>query len=320
MSDSRSDARAASQTVPSSETQAEPGVRLGLAAPTSTARAHTRPPPEPDRPQTWHYGLVAQWWAEFSEVQPTELAFYQGCIMRFGQPALDLACGTGRLLIPLLQAGLDVDGCDLSEDMLAHCRAKAAQAGLTTALYAQPMHALALPRRYRTIFICDSFGIGGQRQQDAEALGRCYDALEPGGALVFSHYLPYVATPWWPYWLPEQRPHLPMPWPELTEPRLTADGTALQLQARLVVLDPLEQRSTQQIHARRWRDGQVVAEEEYLLTSSQYFLHELELLLTQAGFDEITVSAGYTNEAVTAAHAFIVYTARKSALERQERT
>jgi 2-polyprenyl-3-methyl-5-hydroxy-6-metoxy-1,4-benzoquinol methylase len=103
--------------------------------------------------------LVAQWWAEFSEVQPTELAFYHGCILRFGQPALDLACGTGRLLIPLLQVGLDVDGCDLSEDMLVHCRAKAAQAGLTTALYAQPMHDFALPRRYRTIFICDSFGI-----------------------------------------------------------------------------------------------------------------------------------------------------------------
>src|SRR5215211_1123684 len=67
MSDSHSDARAASQTVPSPETQAEPGVTLGLAAPTSTARTHTRPPAEPDRPQTWHYGLVAQWWAEFSE-------------------------------------------------------------------------------------------------------------------------------------------------------------------------------------------------------------------------------------------------------------
>ena len=72
--------------------------------------------------------------------------------------------------------------------------------------------------------------------------------------------------------------------------------------------------------ARRWRDGQVVAEEGYLLTSSQYFLHELELLLTQAGFGEITVSAGYSDEAVTAAHTFIVYTARKSALERQGRT
>jgi SAM-dependent methyltransferase len=134
-----------------------------------------------NQPQTWHYGLVAQWWAEFNVATPDELAFYQGCIARFGQPALDLACGTGRLLIPLLRAGLDVDGCDISADMLAHCRIKAAQARLAPQLYAQAMHALDLPRQYRTIYICDSFDIGGQRQQDAEALRRCYHALAPVG-------------------------------------------------------------------------------------------------------------------------------------------
>jgi SAM-dependent methyltransferase len=67
-----------------------------------------------DQPQTWHYGLVAQWWAEFNQPDPQELAFYQSFVEGNGQPALDLACGTGRLLLPLLRAGLDVDGCDLS--------------------------------------------------------------------------------------------------------------------------------------------------------------------------------------------------------------
>jgi 2-polyprenyl-3-methyl-5-hydroxy-6-metoxy-1,4-benzoquinol methylase len=65
-----------------------------------------------DQPQTWHYGLVAQWWAEFNVAKREELAFYQRCIRRFGQPALDVACGAGRLLVPLCQAGLEVDGCD----------------------------------------------------------------------------------------------------------------------------------------------------------------------------------------------------------------
>ena len=35
--------------------------------------------------------------------------------------ALDLGCGTGRLLVPLVQTGLDLDGCDVSLDMLALC-------------------------------------------------------------------------------------------------------------------------------------------------------------------------------------------------------
>ena len=34
---------------------------------------------------------------------------------------LDVACGTGRLLIPYVADGLDVDGCDVSPDMIALC-------------------------------------------------------------------------------------------------------------------------------------------------------------------------------------------------------
>lgn len=263
------------------------------------------------QPQTWHYGLVAQWWAEFNQAAPEELAFYQGCIARFGQPALDLACGTGRLLIPLLQAGLDVDGCDLSPDMLAHCRAKAEQAGLAPQLYTQAMHALDLPRQYGTIYICDSFDIGGDRQQDAEAIQRCYHALAPGGALVFNHYLPYAATPWWPYWLPEQRPHFPLPWPDPGEPRPTSDGAALELRSRLIDFDPIEQRTTMQIRATRWRGGQVELEEEHTLQNSLYFTRELRMLVAQAGFGEVAVYGGYSDEAATAVHTMIVYIARK---------
>src|SRR3954470_10434896 len=70
--------------------------------------------------QTWHHGLVARWWSEFSEDGP-EIAYFRKFVER-GQPALDVACGTGRLLIPFLADGLDVDGCDVSADMIALCR------------------------------------------------------------------------------------------------------------------------------------------------------------------------------------------------------
>jgi SAM-dependent methyltransferase len=83
-----------------------------------------------DEPQTWHYGLVARWWAEFTSAGTEELDFYRTMIGRDGEPALDLACGTGRLLLPLLRGGLEVDGCDLSPDMLAYCRERARDEGL----------------------------------------------------------------------------------------------------------------------------------------------------------------------------------------------
>ncbi len=265
-----------------------------------------------DAPETWHYGLVARWWAEFNQPEPEELAFYRAFVESGGQPALDLACGTGRLLLPLRRAGLDVDGCDISPDMLAHCRDQAAREGLAPRLFQQAMHALDLPRIYRTIYICDSFGLGGRRDHDRETLRRCYRHLAPGGALVFSHYLPYGDAAEWANWLPEQRQRLPQPWPETGDRRRTANGDEIEVRGRLVELDPLAQRRTLEIRAALWQDGHKAAEEEHTLRESLYFRNELELMLEQAGWTDITVQRAYTGEPATADDTALVFVARKA--------
>ena len=134
-------------------------------------------------PQTWHYGLIAKWWAEFNDdFRPHEIPYFQRYVER-GQPALDVACGTGRLLLPYLRAGLDVDGCDVSADMVELCRQKAAGEGLSPTLLVQPMHELDAPRSYRTIFVCGAFGLGSNREQDEEALRRLYDLVQTAATL-----------------------------------------------------------------------------------------------------------------------------------------
>ena len=70
------------------------------------------------KPQIWHYGLVARYWGAFETEGGPEFVYYKKLIEMTGQPALDLGCGSGRLLLSLLQSGLDVDGCDYSEDIL----------------------------------------------------------------------------------------------------------------------------------------------------------------------------------------------------------
>ena len=50
-------------------------------------------------------------------------------------PALEIGCGTGRLTIPYLEAGLDVEGLDSSGQMLEICRTKAAARGLLPVLH-----------------------------------------------------------------------------------------------------------------------------------------------------------------------------------------
>ena len=74
----------------------------------------------PDVVVTWHHGLIARWWAMFN-IDGPEIEFFRP-IVAAGQPALDAACGTGRLLVPWVVDGLDVDGVDASADMIAGCR------------------------------------------------------------------------------------------------------------------------------------------------------------------------------------------------------
>lgn len=209
--------------------------------------------------------------------------------MEQGQPALDLACGTGRLLLPYLRAGLDVDGCDISPDMLAACRAAAEREGLSPSLYAQAMHELDLPRRYRTVLVCGGFGLGSTREQDVQALRRIHAHLEPGGLLVFD-----VEAP--PAELKERRD-----WAE-PKRRAASDGAEYALVSRLVDFEA--QRATRELRAYMWRDGELVAEEHHTLTEQFYPPGELVSLLEGAGFVDVEVREREDG--------FLVYLARRA--------
>ena len=86
-----------------------------------------------------------------------DVAFYE-CVARgAGGPVLELACGTGRIALPLAVAGLHVIGVDRSEAMLAIARRKLAalpapvQGSLT--LVNQDMSALNLGQRFGFVFV-----------------------------------------------------------------------------------------------------------------------------------------------------------------------
>jgi len=79
------------------------------------------------------------------------VAFYDRVAREVGGPILELACGTGRIALPLAKAGLHVTSVDRSEAMLTIARRKLAslpasvQERLT--LVNQDMSALNLGRR-----------------------------------------------------------------------------------------------------------------------------------------------------------------------------
>jgi SAM-dependent methyltransferase len=263
-----------------------------------------------EQPQTWHYGLMAEWWAHFNSDGGEELACFQPFVAA-GQPALDAGCGSGRLLLPWLRTGFDVDGCDVSADMIAMCRAQAEAEGLEPILWAQPLHELEPPRSYRTIVVCGAFGLGTTRGQDEEALRRLYEALEPGGTLLLDNEVPYSSARRWMLWTTEGRAELPRPWSAEPDRRLAPDGFEYSLWSRMLDVDPLDQSMRLEMRIEKRRDGELVAEEEHPLSMRMWFRDELVLMLRTAGFSEATVRGGYNDEEPRPDHDFLVFSARK---------
>ena len=261
-------------------------------------------------PQTWHHGLVARWWSLFRDSGP-EIAYFRRFVEE-GQPALDVACGTGRLLVPFVADGLDVDGVDISPDMVALCRQAAEAAGATPRLHCQAMHELELPRRYRTVYVCGGLGLGSTRSQDEEALRRLHEHLEPGGLLVLDNEVPYAGASTWAYWPIGARGDLPEPEEPPGERQLGPDGHEYALRSRLLGLDPLRQQESYEIHAFQWAEGTLVGEERHQLTVNLYFSGELVMMLERAGFTDVEVRGEYNDREPTAEDRFLVYLASRA--------
>jgi SAM-dependent methyltransferase len=258
--------------------------------------------------QVWHYGLMAEYWALFKTDAP-EAPFFIESARRFGEPVLDLGCGTGRILLPLLRAGLDADGCDVSPDMLRWAKEAAGREGFAPRLHAQAMHELELPRRYRTIVICGSFGLGGTRASDLACLRRCHQHLAPGGALVFNIQIEYGSAAWGLWRTPNS---LPAPWPERGAPRVAPDGSEHYMQIRALAADPLTQTYTREVRLEKWASGKLVASESYSLRGSMYLREEVLLMLKVAGFETTNVQGDFTPEDATARHEELVFIAQRT--------
>src|SRR5262249_42962920 len=63
-----------------------------------------------------------------------DIDYYRSQLAGLDGPVLEAASGSGRLHIPLLEAGVDLQGFDHSEHMLAQCEKAAAERGLIAQL------------------------------------------------------------------------------------------------------------------------------------------------------------------------------------------
>src|SRR5262245_23366046 len=107
---------ASRQTARSSRSTASPGRSSRTF---STAGLCTSESLMTKRAEDTYYGLVVETYELFHpEGNLDDVPFYAGLVAEAGGPALELMCGSGRVLLPLLRMGVDADGVDCSPEML----------------------------------------------------------------------------------------------------------------------------------------------------------------------------------------------------------
>jgi SAM-dependent methyltransferase len=158
-----------------------------------------------------------------------DIEFYTQQALEAGGPVLELGCGTGRITIPLLRAGCEVAGLDVSSGMLEVLRKKAA-AELTSAesarltLHRADMSGFELGRSFGSV-LCpfSAFNYLVDESAVRSALNCISRHLRPGGRFVLDTFIP-----------PEEVLRRPDDFVYLDYRRPRAGGTILQREKRII--------------------------------------------------------------------------------------
>ena len=123
-----------------------------------------------------------------------DIEFYLQQAKQFGQPVLELACGTGRITVPIAQQGFKIIGMDVSEGMLARAKEKAIKQQLKITLLQMDIRKFDLKLKFRLIiFPFNSIA----HLHDLQGIDNCFKSvrahLHDEGRFVLDFFNPNLA-------------------------------------------------------------------------------------------------------------------------------
>lgn len=207
-----------------------------------------------------------------------DVEFYSDRLAHCKGNILEPGVGNGRMLIPLLEKGLKVDGFDVSAEMLKICCNHCKRRGLQPKLFIANMKSVALDEKFEAIIIpTGTFLLLYQREQSIKALKNFYDHLSHRGKLILDIFLQRnlsidkVSTKTW----------------------VSENGDYITLENKVVEIDYVNQYTISHNRYEKWRSGELIQTELERFPIRWYGIEELKMILTQIGFDEIIISADY---------------------------
>jgi SAM-dependent methyltransferase len=122
---------------------------------------------------------------------PHDLPFYQRQVARWGEPVLELGCGTGRLSVALAAARIDVTGLDIEATMLEEAHHKARNLGAAIELVHADCRDFSLDRQFRLVFFANNSLAHLLTRSEVERCLHCVRRhLAPEGRLVLDLFMP----------------------------------------------------------------------------------------------------------------------------------
>ncbi|MEI6177858.1 MAG: class I SAM-dependent methyltransferase [Verrucomicrobiota bacterium] len=125
-----------------------------------------------------------------AEDEASEVRLMENFLRKHPGTALEIGCGSGRLMCPLLAAGLAVEGLELSPDMIDLGRQRAARHELDPIVHSGDMTTWNPSQVYQAL-LAPAFTLQLAPDPDA-ALRHWILWLEPGGGLYLTVFMPYA--------------------------------------------------------------------------------------------------------------------------------
>lgn len=231
-----------------------------------------------------YVGLMAEAWdalrGDTSDWE--DRAWFLGVIRERGEPVLDVGCGTGRLFLDFLGLGMDIDGVDVSPEMLELLGTKARTTGIDVEgrVHLGRMERLDLPRRYRTIIVpSSSFQLVLDPGDADTAMRRFRDHLVPGGSLA----MPFI--------------RMDAPYEERWTREATLPDGSLVRRTAVATFDPASGlESTDDLYEVE-RDGAALRSQRFVRPAATraYSRAEARALYERAGFVDLRWAADFTD-------------------------
>ncbi|GAA5127062.1 hypothetical protein GCM10023212_31300 [Luteolibacter yonseiensis] len=125
-----------------------------------------------------------------AEDDGSEVRLMADFLKKFPGPALEMGAGSGRLIYPLIRMGLEVEGVELSLDMLELGRERAEKTGIRPAIHQGDMAVWNDGRKFSSL-LAPAFTL--QLAADpAAVLKHWHSLLENHGGLYLTVFMPYA--------------------------------------------------------------------------------------------------------------------------------